>query len=108
MWVFLYKFDKQQNFEKCKARLVIWGDQQVCSAQAAYATTLAGKSFRTLIATAARFDLELLQFDAVNAFVNATIDEEVYMEMPPGFRKIGVVLRLRKALYGLRKSPLLW
>ena len=28
--------------------------------------------------------------------------------MPPGYRKAGIILRLRKALYGLRKSPLLW
>jgi hypothetical protein len=31
---------------------------------------------------AARFDLELLQYDAVNAFVNADLDEDVYMELP--------------------------
>ncbi|XP_044720070.1 reverse transcriptase (RNA-dependent DNA polymerase) domain-containing protein [Hirsutella rhossiliensis] len=36
-------------------------------------------------------------------------DEEViFMRMPPGFQKRGKVLRLRKALYGLRRSPLLW
>ncbi|XP_044720031.1 reverse transcriptase (RNA-dependent DNA polymerase) domain-containing protein [Hirsutella rhossiliensis] len=30
------------------------------------------------------------------------------MKMPPGHRKHGTVLKLNKALYGLRKSPLLW
>jgi hypothetical protein len=28
--------------------------------------------------------------------------------MPPGHRRNGVILQLKKALYGLRKSPLLW
>jgi hypothetical protein len=28
--------------------------------------------------------------------------------MPPGFRKAGLILKLLKALYGLRESPLLW
>ncbi|XP_044717288.1 reverse transcriptase (RNA-dependent DNA polymerase) domain-containing protein [Hirsutella rhossiliensis] len=48
--------------------------------------------------------------DAVNAFVHAPLDDEevIFMRMPPGFQKRGKVLRLRKALYGLRRSPLLW
>ena len=30
------------------------------------------------------------------------------MWLPPGFKKPGKVFLLRKALYGLRRSPLLW
>ena len=73
-----------------------------------YAAILAGRSFRTLIAIAAHFDLELLQYDAVNVFVNAKLEEDVFMKMPPGYRRNGTILKLNKALYGLRKSPLLW
>ncbi|KAM4067467.1 reverse transcriptase (RNA-dependent DNA polymerase) [Hirsutella rhossiliensis] len=67
-------------------------------------------SFRTLMALAAEYDLELDQMDAINAFVNCPLEEEevVFMKMPPGFERRGKVLRLRKALYGLRRSPLLW
>lgn len=108
MWVYVYKFDKHGRFLKCKSRLVVRGDQQARSPHNTYAATLAGRSFRTLIALAARFDLELVQYDAVNAFVNAKLDEEIYMKMPPGHRRQGTILRLHKALYGLRKSPLLW
>src|SRR3954471_6800709 len=46
--------------------------------------------------------------DTVNAFVNCSLDKVVYMKMPPGFEVEDRVLRLRKALYGLRRSPLLW
>jgi hypothetical protein len=69
------------------------------------------------MAIAARFDLELLQYDAVNAFVNAklptgpgsgVLGQGVFMRMPPGHRTPGKVLQLQKALYGLRHSPLLW
>jgi hypothetical protein len=110
MWVYVYKFNKHGFFRKCKARLVVRGDQQPKNGQdETYAATLAGRSFRALIAIAARFDLEMKQFDAVNAFVNATLDETVYMRLPPGRRGRGDrVLLLKKALYGLRKSPLLW
>ncbi|RYP53280.1 hypothetical protein DL770_010999 [Monosporascus sp. CRB-9-2] len=109
MWVYVYKFDKHGNFLKCKARLVVRGDQQVHGEyENTYASTLAGRSFRTLIAIAARFDLKLIQYDVVNAFVNAKLNKEIYMKMPPGYRKPGTILRLLKALYGLRESPSLW
>ena len=75
--------------------------------ESTYAATLAGRSFRTLIAIAARFDLGLLQYDAVNAFVNARLEEDMSMKMPPGHRRNGTILKLNKALYGLRRSPLL-
>lgn len=108
MWVYVYKFDKHGRLVKCKARLVIRGDQQSKTDQNTYASTLAGRSFRTVMAIAARFDLELIQYDVVNAFVNARLTEEVYMRLPPGYRKPGVILRLQRALYGLRQAPLLW
>jgi len=91
---------------KCKARLVVRGDQQrVNQAEENHAATLATRSFRALLAIAAKFDLELKQFDAVNAFVNASLDEDIFMEMPTGHRYAGKVLKLNKALYGLRRSP---
>lgn len=108
-WVYSYKFDKHGYLIKVKARLVVRGNQQRKNLdESTYAATLAGRSFRTMMAIAARFDLDLLQFDAVNAFVNADIDETVFMRMPPGYQKSGEIYRLRKALYGLRRSPLLW
>lgn len=41
------------------------------------------------------------------AFVPADVDEgkNIHVEMPCGFRKQGKVLKLKKALYGLRQSP---
>ena len=60
-WVYVYKFDKHGRFQKAKARLVVRGDQQAKSpTENTYAATLAGRSFRTIIAIAARFDLELI------------------------------------------------
>jgi hypothetical protein len=32
----------------------------------------------------------------------------ISLKMPPGFEKENTVFRLKKALYGLRRSPLLW
>ena len=44
----------------------------------------------------------------MNTFVNVNIEEDVFMKMPPGHRRTGTILKINKALYGLRKSPLLW
>ena len=107
-WVYVYKLDKHGRFLKIKARLVVRGDQQAIDGRDTYAATLAGMSFRTLVALANRFDHDMLQYDAVNAFVHAKLDEDIYMEMPLGYRTPGKILKLQKALYGLRRSPLLW
>jgi hypothetical protein len=72
------------------------------------AATLAARTFRTLMAIAAAFDLEIKQYDALNAFVNSELDEIVYIEFPEGFCEPGYVLILNKALYGLRRAPRLW
>ena len=36
------------------------------------------------------------------------LDKTVFMRMPPGYAEQRKVLKLNKALYGLRRSPLLW
>jgi hypothetical protein len=108
MWVFVYKTDKHGFLQKCKARVVVWGNHQTQNGLPTRATTLASTTFRTLMAITAKFDLETQQMDAVNAFVNCPLDETVFMKFPPGYEKPNKVLRLRKALYGLRRSPLLW
>jgi hypothetical protein len=109
MWVYTYKLNKNHHLLKCKARLVVRGDQQRnITSQDTYAATLASRSFRMLAAIAAHHDLELKQYDVTNAFVHATMDREIYMRMPHGYQKSGTVLKVNKALYGLRISPLLW
>ncbi|KAF7136791.1 hypothetical protein CNMCM5793_006309 [Aspergillus hiratsukae] len=107
-WIYVYKFDKHGRFLKCKARLVVRGDQQKNHTDDLYAATLAVRSFRVLMSIAARFDLELIQYDITNAFVNAEVEEDVFMRMPPGYRRPGRVLKLKKALFGLKQSPVLW
>jgi hypothetical protein len=49
--------------------------------------------------------------DVKSAFLNGDLKEEVYVRQPPGFiiaGKEAKVLRLRKALYGLRQAPRAW
>ncbi|KAF0897582.1 hypothetical protein E2562_039385 [Oryza meyeriana var. granulata] len=49
--------------------------------------------------------------DVKSAFLNGELIEEVYVRQPPGFTIVGhedKVLRLDKALYGLRQAPRAW
>jgi hypothetical protein len=49
--------------------------------------------------------------DVKTAFLNGELLEEVYVEQPPGFVVDGEeskVMRLQKALYGLRQAPRAW
>jgi len=60
------------------------------------------------MAIMAAFDLEARQYDAVNAFTNSPLDEVVHCACPEGYAMEGQCLLLLYALYGLRRSPLLW
>ena len=108
MWVFTYKFDTEGYLTKYKARLCVRGDLQDPTHLDTYATTLAARLFRTLIAIMAAFDLEARQYDAVNAFANSLLDEVVYCTCPEGYAMTDQCWLLLRALYGLRRSPLLW
>jgi hypothetical protein len=109
MWVFTYKTDSDGFVTRFKARLVARGDLQAISKDEVKALTAAYRTFRLLCALICAFDLDVIQLDAINAFANALIDQEIYISPPSGLEvSPGVSLRLRKALYGLRKSPKLW
>jgi hypothetical protein len=50
------------------------------------------------------------QMDAVSAFPNSDLDEEIYLEQPEGLEEGGkdTVWRLHKSIYGLKQSAQLW
>ncbi len=87
---------------------MVFGNQQKRHDLPNMATTLAITSLRVLLAVVAKFDLVTLQLDAINAFVHTDLDKTVFMRMPPENGKQSKVLKLNRALYDLRRSPLLW
>ena len=108
-WVYIYKFDKHGRFIKYKIQLMVRGNQQKrINKGKMYIITLVRRSFKILMAIATRFDLKMLQYDAVNAFVNTPLNKTIYIKMPMGYKEKRKILHLYKVLYGLKKSPLLW
>ncbi|CAM8981982.1 unnamed protein product [Rhodiola kirilowii] len=66
---------------------------------------------RIILSLATNLEWELWQMDVKNAFLQGELEEEVYMLPPPGLEdsvKPGKVLRLKKAIYGLKQSPRAW
>jgi hypothetical protein len=112
-WVFTVKQNPEGKVERYKARLVARGySQTYCiDYNETFAPVAKMSTVRTLISCAANFGWPLHQLDVNIAFLHGNLQEEVYMEIPPGCSKpntSGKVCRLRKSLYGLKQSPRAW
>lgn len=109
-WVCVIKYQPNGNAERLKARLVAKGYTQTYGIDYEETFSLIAKisSVRVLISLAARLGWPLYQLDVKNAFLHGDLNEEVYMEQPLGFVAEGEsekVCRLKKAIYGLKWSP---
>jgi hypothetical protein len=111
-WVFALKRDSKGAVERYKARLVAKGFSQKPGVDygEVWAPVSQYKTLRILLAAVAAEDLHLHQLDIKTAFLNGVVDEELYMQQPPGYAKQGDerVCRLRRALYGLKQASRTW
>jgi hypothetical protein len=97
------------SISKIKARLVAcgYGQREGVDYTEVSASTLASTSLRILCALIATEDLETDQIDAYKAFTQADIDADIYAEMPPGFSRPDYVIKLKKALEGIKQGVFL-
>ena len=111
-WLYSNKYRADGTIERPKARLVAHGNRQK-----------EGRDYKDTVAPVAKMNTvwfllklgaakrwEVHQMDVQNAILHGDLEEEIYMELPPGFRSSdpSKVCRLRKSLYGLKQSPRCW
>jgi hypothetical protein len=100
----------QGDIVKYKARLVAKGYAQ-CEGidfNEVFAPVAHMETLRLLLALAAHGKWQVHHMDVKSAFLNGLLAEEVYVQQPPGFsidKDTTKVLKLDKALYGLRQAP---
>jgi ATP-binding cassette subfamily B (MDR/TAP) protein 1 len=96
---------------KFKARFIVRGceQKQEIDYKEIYSPTVDFTSPRTLLAVAAKQNLNIKSFDIKTAFLHGELNEDIYMKLPEGYEEnTGKTCRLKKALYGLKQAPLLW
>lgn len=112
-WVFTIKCKADGSIERYKARLVAKGFTQTYGIdyQETFAPVAKINCIRVLLSITVNFDWPLYQLDVKNAFLNGELEEDVFMNLPPGFEanlRSNKVCRLKKSLYGLKQSPKAW
>ena len=112
-WIYKIKRDNSREIVRYKARLVAKSFSQVRGVdfEEVFSPVARAESIRIIVAIAAQFKWKLHHLDVKSTFLNGYIDEDIYVNQPEGFIKRGkenYVLKLRKALYGLRQAPRAW
>ncbi|KAJ0600422.1 putative RNA-directed DNA polymerase [Helianthus annuus] len=112
-WVFKCKKDDRGIVVRNKARLVVQGFSQIegIDYNEVYAPVARLEAIRIFLAYASFKKFKVYQMDVKSAFLHGVVEEEVYVEQPPGFEDPlhpDRVLLLNKALYGLHQAPRAW
>ncbi|CAI7934167.1 unnamed protein product [Closterium sp. NIES-54] len=110
-WVLATKYRLDDTVEREKARLVVKGFTQVCGADydETYSPVSSYVTLRIFLSIVAVLDLNLMQLDMKNAFLQSKLNRVLYMDQPDYFDDwTGRVCKLLKSLYELKQPPLLW
>ncbi|KAK6124609.1 hypothetical protein DH2020_041650 [Rehmannia glutinosa] len=112
-WVFRNKMNEEGSVVRNKARLVAKGyfQEEGIDFDETSAPVARLEAIRMFLAYAAHKNFIVYQMDVKSAFLNGLLEEEVYVEQPPGFEQktLGYkVYKLKKTLYGLKQAPRAW
>jgi Reverse transcriptase (RNA-dependent DNA polymerase) len=109
-WTLRRKRHPDGRLKSLKARWCVRGDLQDPVADT-FAPVVMWSTIRLVMYFALFFGLHTRCIDFSNAFVQADLDEPIYVHLPRGYHSSNdqdVCLKLRKSLYGLVQAPRLW
>ena len=110
--MFKVKENSDGSLKKYKARLVAKGfnQQYGFDYHETFSPVIKPATIKVLLTLALTFQWDVQQIDVKNAFLNGSLEEEVYMSQPPGFESANksLVCKLNRALYGLKHAPRSW
>ena len=111
-WQFTVKTDAAGHTQRFTARPVAKGfhQREGVDFDEVYAPVSTYATLRALLALVAARDLELHELDVKTSFLNGHLEEEVWVQQPPGFPMAAVShsCRVHRALYGLKHAPRAW
>ena len=114
-WVFTMKRNDAGVPVRPKARFVAKGFSQQYGFDVfeTWAPVTRLTSIRCVLSLAAMLDWDCQNMDVDTAFLNAPVEETIYVEQPEGFVEYGpkgesLVCRMKKSLYGLKQAPRNW
>lgn len=110
-WVFKTKRNDNGEIVRHKARLVAKGCAQKhgIDYNETFSPVVRYASIRFLMALAIKNGYKIHQMDAITAFLQGDLEEEIFMSQPEGYRDgTNRVCRLNKAVYGLKQAGRQW
>jgi Reverse transcriptase (RNA-dependent DNA polymerase) len=111
--VYKIKYNSDGSLEWYKVRLVTKGFIQTYGIdyQEIFAPVTKMNTVRIILSIAVSGGWNLYQMDVKNIFLQGTLEEEIYMTLPPGQRNennTNLACRLYKLIYGSKQSPRAW
>jgi hypothetical protein len=112
-WVYKTKYKSSGEIDRFNARFVAKGYKQKSGVDyfEVFAPIARLDTIHMLISLSTQNNWKIHQMDVKSAFLNGTLEEEVYVEQPTGYvvrGKEDTVYRLKKTLYGLKQALRAW